>query len=124
MSDANSSPAAATQAKSPFKIKSGKLVLPATPARPAGYGPGGTAPVADTGKKTSPDGPRTRKRRAPPPVPNQVELLTLRQVGVHLQVCVKTVRRAIIRNAIPVVWVGNQMRVRADHLVLFCKKHR
>ena len=49
-------------------------------------------------------------------------LLTLKQTAKHLQVCTKTARRIINKRGIPVVYVGSQIRVPAEHLALFLKK--
>jgi hypothetical protein len=49
-------------------------------------------------------------------------LLTLPQVADLLQVCVKTVRRNIKALNVPVVYVGKQIRVPAEHVALFIKK--
>ncbi len=51
-----------------------------------------------------------------------LDLLTIQQVAELLQVCTKTVRRLIKRLGIPVVFVGSQIRVPAQHLALFLKK--
>jgi excisionase family DNA binding protein len=50
------------------------------------------------------------------------DLLTLKQVAARLQVSTKTVRRLIAKLDIPVVKVGNQVRVPARHFVLFLSK--
>jgi len=54
--------------------------------------------------------------------PDRLDLLTVQQVAEQLQVCTKTVRRLIRRLGIPVVFVGSQIRVPAQHLALFLKK--
>lgn len=51
-----------------------------------------------------------------------MELLTLKQVADMLQVCVKTVRRLIKKKKIPIVTVGSQIRVPAEHVALFTTK--
>ena len=50
------------------------------------------------------------------------DLLTLGQVAAHLQVCKRTVSRLISKLDIPVVRVGNQVRIPARHLALFLTK--
>ena len=52
----------------------------------------------------------------------QTELLTLKEVAALLKVCVKTVRRIIKENDVPVIVVRGQIRLRADHLPLLVKK--
>lgn len=52
----------------------------------------------------------------------QTELLTLKEVAALLKVCVKTVRRIIKDNDVPIIRVRGQIRLRADHLPLLVKK--
>jgi excisionase family DNA binding protein len=46
----------------------------------------------------------------------------VKQVADQLQVCTKTVRRLISKHGVPVVTVGCQTRVPAQHLALFLQK--
>ena len=52
----------------------------------------------------------------------RLDLLTIQQVAEQLQVCTRTVRRLIKKLGVPVVYVGSQVRVPAQHLALFLKK--
>jgi len=61
------------------------------------------------------------------PVPNghgdtNGELLKIEQVAAHYQICTKSVRRHIKRLDIPILRVGNQIRIQARFLPLFATK--
>jgi excisionase family DNA binding protein len=53
---------------------------------------------------------------------DRLDLLTVKQVADQLQICTKTVRRLISKLGVPVVTVGRQTRIPAQHLALFLKK--
>jgi excisionase family DNA binding protein len=118
MSDGNPKNLAGKQTTKPrIKIVGSKGSLPSKPVKSPDVGAptAGLAPARHNSRRST---------LRPTPLSNQVELLTLRQIADHLQVSTKTVRREIDRRTIPYVWVGNQKRVRTDHLVLFTRKHR
>ena len=54
--------------------------------------------------------------------PIKTQLMTLKEVAEVLQVSVKTVRRLIPILEIPIALVGRQLRIRAEHVVLFTSK--
>ncbi len=53
---------------------------------------------------------------------SQAPLLTIKQVASQLQVCTKTVRRLIKEHNVPIVQVGRQIRIPAQHVALLIKK--
>ncbi len=50
------------------------------------------------------------------------QLLTIKQVATQLQVCTKTVRRLIKEHSVPVLRVGRQIRVPAQHVAMLIKQ--
>lgn len=120
MSDENSSnPSSKKTAKPRLKIRRSTADLSPKPPKRRPDGDFRAAPDSGPASVSI-----QRNSRPSTPLAGQIDLLTLRQIADHLQVCVRTVRRTIVRNAIPVVWINNRMRVRIDHLVLFLKQHR
>lgn len=49
-------------------------------------------------------------------------LWTVAEVADHYQVCTKTVRRKLVELNVPVIRIGQQIRVPESHILLLAKK--
>lgn len=80
-------------------------------------------PQADPAVSEAPAPPKKvmQNGSAPSDAPVKSTLMTLIEVAALLKVSVKTVRRQIKTLEVPVVFVGRQVRLRCEHIVLFMR---